>query len=872
MNDRTMAQHDDSHAGMPEAARRGLTAREAQERLRAEGPNALPELERRTALRIVVDVVREPMFALLLGAGVLYLLLGSRGEALVLFAFACFSVAIAIVQEGRSERVLEALRDLTSPRALVIRDGGQIRIPGREVVRGDLLVLAEGDRVPADALLVSGDDVQADESLLTGESVPVRKRPQKEAGQGSPAADPLPGGDDLPFVFSGTMIVTGGGLARVTATGPRSEIGRIGHSVIRITPEPPPLQAQTRGFVTGFAIIGLSLSALAALLYGLLRGAWLQGLLGGIALAMSMLPEEFPLVLTVFMVMGAWRLSRSQVLTRRPAAIETLGAATVLCTDKTGTLTRNLMSVEWLERDAQCAAAVSGSGGAQPLHPKLRELLETAVLASRPEAVDPMDRALVRLAGAVGGAGAHGAPSAPQLIRGYPWLPELPALVQVWRLPGMGLLAAAKGAPEAIATLCRLDAAALQQMRLRVEELAERGLRVLAVASGGLASPAPPASALDLPLGLVGLIGFVDPLRDGIPAAVRECRSAGIRVVMITGDHQATARAIARQAGIEHATVMTGTELAGLDEQSLRAHAGEVSVFARITPQQKLRIVGALKARGEVVAMTGDGVNDAPALRSAHIGIAMGQRGTDVAREASSLVLLDDDFNSIVRAVRLGRRIYDNIVKAVGYILAIHIPIAGLALLPIALSRPLVLTPMLIAILELIIDPLCSVVLEAERDEHVMTRPPRDPDAKLLSPRLLVTGFVQGGLAILAVCGVFLYATERGLDSEQVRSMGFLALICCNYALIFANRSFSASPLDAFSRPNPSLWISIAAAAGALGAIFSIPLLRAFLDLGPLQARQVLLCLGAAGVLLAALEAVKLLARRTMMVHSRAAP
>ncbi len=852
MSARGVSQADDEVRASV-ASRRGLTAHEAAQRLQAEGPNALPELERRTAMRIVLEVVREPMFALLLGAGVLYLLIGSRGEALVLFAFACFSVAIAIIQEGRSERVLEALRDLTSPRALVIRDGEQTRIPGREVVRGDLLVLAEGDRVPADALLISGDDVLADESLLTGESVPVRKRPALR-----PPADAAPGGDDLPLVFSGTLIVTGGGLATVTATGPRSEIGKIGHAVTRITPEPPRLQVQTRGFVTGFAIVGLSLSGIAVLLYGLLRGAWLQGLLGGIALGMSMLPEEFPLVLTVFMVMGAWRLSRSQVLTRRPAAIETLGAATVLCTDKTGTLTRNLMSVERLERDAQCATEPARSGGSRSLQPRLRELLEMAVLASRPEAVDPMDRALVRLAGDVG----VGATEA-ELIRGYPWRPELPALVQVWRRSSGMLVAAAKGAPEAIATLCALDGAAGEALRKRVEELAQRGMRVLAVASADLEASVPPAAAIDLPLRLAGLVGFVDPLREGIPEAVRECRSAGIRVVMITGDHPQTARAIARQAGIEHERVMTGAELARLDEPSLRERAPEVSVFARITPEQKLRIVAALKARGEVVAMTGDGVNDAPALRSAHIGIAMGQRGTDVAREASSLVLLDDDFNSIVRAVRLGRRIYDNLVKAIGYILAIHLPIAGLALVPVALGRPLVLTPMLIAILELIIDPLCSVVLEAERDERdVMTRPPRNPESPLLSRRLLVTGFLQGVLAILAVVGVFLFATLHGLTAEQVRSMGFVTLVCANYALIFANRSFSASPLEGIARRNPSLWISVAAAAGALVAIFVIPAVRGFLHLAPLQGAEILLCVAAAVTLLGALEAVKLLARR----------
>ncbi|MGH8168990.1 MAG: cation-translocating P-type ATPase [Steroidobacteraceae bacterium] len=858
-------------------SRHGLSGREAAQRLRAEGPNALPELDRRTALRIVADVVREPMFALLLGAGVLYLLIGSRGEALVLFAFACFSVAIAIVQEGRSERVLEALRDLTSPRALVIRDGGQTRIAGKDVVRGDLLVLAEGDRVPADAVLVSGDDIQADESLLTGESVPVRKRVSREP----PPAEVVPGGDDLPYVFSGTLIVTGGALAVVTATGPRSEIGKIGHAVTRVTPEPSRLQVQTRGFITGFAIVGLSLSAIAVLLYGALRGAWLQGLLGGIALGMSLLPEEFPLVLTVFMVMGAWRLSRSHVLTRRPAAIETLGAATVLCTDKTGTLTRNLMSVGWLERDAQTAASVSeaelaGGGGVRTLQSGLRELLETAVLACRPEAVDPMDRALVRLAGEAAGniagnAGSNvgGDTGRAELIRGYPWQPELPAYIQVWRGADAGLIAAAKGAPEAIATLCRLDAAATQSLRLRVEELAHRGMRVLAVAAAVLGSTAPPERAVDLPLRLTGLIGFVDPLREGIPAAVRECRSAGIRVVMITGDHPATARAIAAQAGIEHEAVMSGAELARLDDLALREHAGRVSVFARITPEQKLRIVSALKTRGEVVAMTGDGVNDAPALRSAHIGIAMGQRGTDVAREASSLVLLDDDFNSIVRAVRLGRRIYDNLVKAVGYILAIHLPIAGLALVPIALGRPLVLTPMLIAILELIIDPLCSVVLEAERDERdVMTRPPRDPEGALLSRPLLVTGFLQGLLAIVAVCGVFLFAVLRGLSAEQVRSMGFLTLVCANYALIFANRSFSASPLAGLARPNPSLWISVAGAAGALAAMLRIPSIRGFLHLGPLQSGQVLLCIGAAAVLLCALEGVKLTVRGAWPLQS----
>ena len=405
----------------------GLSEGEAALRLAREGPNALPELERRSVLRIILEVVREPMFALLLGAALVYALIGDLGEALVLLAFACLSVSIAIIQQGRSERVVQALRDLTSPRALVIRDGERKRIAGREVARGDTLVLTEGDRVPADAVLVSGNNIQADESLLTGESVPVRKKPAV-ASLAPPAS---PGGDDLPHVYSGTLIVRGTGLAVVSATGVRSELGKIGHALREIESEPPRLQQQTRRVVILFAVVGISLSALAVVLYGLLRGNWLQGVLGGIALGLSMLPEEFPLVLTVFMVMGAWRLSQSKVLTRRPAAIETLGAATVLCTDKTGTLTQNRMAVSHLQ---------SGSRGWRQEDPPERirgdpvllDLLRTSVLASEGEALDPMERALQRLARKVG----WSVPAAAELVREYPLRPELLAVTRVWREPG----------------------------------------------------------------------------------------------------------------------------------------------------------------------------------------------------------------------------------------------------------------------------------------------------------------------------------------------------------------------------------------------------------------------------------------------------
>jgi len=835
---------------VPEPAREGLSEREAALRLARDGPNELPARDRRTSLRIVADVVHEPMFALLLGAGLLYLALGDLSEALALLVFASLSVTIAVIQQGRSERVLDALRELASPRALVVRDGQRRRIPGREVVRGDTLVLVEGDRIPADGILISGENVQVDESLLTGESVSVRKRPTGD----SPSLPASPGGDDLPHVFSGTLVIRGAGLAVATATGARSEIGKIGRAVGAIESEPPRLQVQTRRLVLVFAAVGLTLSALVIVLYGVLRGSWIEAILAGIALGMSMLPEEVPLVLTVFMVMGAWRLSRSRVLTRRAAAIETLGAATVLCTDKTGTLTHNMMSVRRLQSATECWRQGDASAGIASSS-SLAKLLDTARLASEQEALDPMERALHELSKAAHG----GASRVGELLREYPLRPELLAVTRVWAGPEGGAhLAAAKGAPEAIAQLCCMDRGEREALGNQVDELARQGMRVLGVARAQIEGRALPAAPTEIRFAFLGLVGFADPLRATVPAAVRECRSAGIRIVMITGDYPETARAIALQAGIGDGALLTGGEVERMSDASLAQRIRPATIFARITPAQKLRIVNALKANGEVVAMTGDGVNDAPALKAAHIGVAMGGRGTDVAREASSIVLLDDDFGSIVRAVRVGRRIYDNLRKAMGYILAIHVPIAGLALLPILLGQPLLLTPMLIAFLELIIDPACSIVFEAEQEEaDLMSRPPRDPRAPLLSPALMGWSLLQGTLAFVAAAAVFLVAAGRGMPENEMRALTFVALVGVNVTLIFVNRTFSASLRVAFGRPNPWLWGGLGLAGGTLASVLLWPDARAFLALGPLHADDLAVCLAVVLALLVVLEGAK---------------
>ena len=528
---------------------RGLSEADVQARLKTEGYNELPRPDRRTPLRIILEVLREPMLALLLGGGVIYLALGDLKEALILLAFATMSVLITVVQETRTERVLEALRDLTSPRALVIRDGERKRIAGREVVRGDFVVLAEGDRVPADAVLVQSHDLQTDESLLTGESVPVRKIAGADV---APSKGRRPGGDDLPYVFSGSLVVRGTGMGEVTATGARSEIGKIGQSLSTLEVEPPRLQAQTRRLVRMFAMVGAAVSVLAVLLYGTLRGGWLDAVLAGIALGMSMLPEEFPVVLTVFMAMGAWRISRARVLTRRAAAIETLGSATVLCTDKTGTLTENRMSISELRlRSAKVFRPREASGAKLP--EDFHDLVEFGLLASARDPFDPMEKAFHDLGREQLAETEHLHGAEWKLVHAYGLRPGLLAMSHVWQAADgrQGFVIAAKGAPEAIADLCHLSAADLAALTQSVDAMAAEGLRVLGVARASFEGQTWPDSQHDFTFEFLGLVGLADPLRASVPDAVSECRSAGIRVVMITGDYPATARAIARQAGLD---------------------------------------------------------------------------------------------------------------------------------------------------------------------------------------------------------------------------------------------------------------------------------------------------------------------------------
>jgi Ca2+-transporting ATPase len=835
----------------------GLSAAEAATRLRDEGFNELPSSSRRGFLAITFEVVREPMFLLLIACGIIYLALGDLQEALMLLGFVCVVMGITFYQEQKTERTLEALRDLSSPRALVIRDGRQIRIAGREVVRDDILVLAEGDRVPADALVLSSMNLTADESLLTGESVSVRK-----AAQDGVAEMGRPGGDDLPFVYSGTLIVQGQGIARALATGLATEVGRIGKALLILEPEDTPLKREISRLVRKLAIIGVSLCALVVIIYGVTRGNWLDGFLAGITMAMAILPEEFPVILTIFLALGAWRIAKKNVLTRRVPAIEALGAATVLCVDKTGTLTLNQMSVRTIFSRGEFRT-IRDHDEKLPLD-AFHELLEFSILASQRDPFDPMEKAIKEFGSRYLASTEH-LHNDWSLVREYPLSRSLLAMSHVWKSPtGTDYVISAKGAPEVIADLCHFDEARLHELSMTVSGMADEGLRVIGVARAFFNDPALPAGQHDFDFEFLGLIGLADPVRPSVPAALKECYDAGIRVVMITGDYPGTARSIARQIGLMPLDeIITGPELDLMDNAELQGRVKDVNIFARVVPEQKLRLVDAFKANGEIVAMTGDGVNDAPALKSAHIGIAMGGRGTDVAREAADLVLLDDDFSSIVQTVKLGRRIFDNIKKAMAYTIAVHVPIAGLSLLPVIFQWPLVLLPVHIVFMELIIDPACSIVFEAEKEEDdVMRRPPRDPGEALFSKRTLVISLLQGVSVLIIVLALFGIAIYRGLGELDARTLTFTTLIIANLCLIFANRSWTRTILATLHTPNRALWWVSGGALCFLGLTLNTPFLRSLFHITRLHAVDMAICLaaGISGVLW--FEGFKLVARQ----------
>lgn len=749
------------------------------------GSNVLPETQPKQFYHILFDVIKEPMFLMLLVAGTIYLALGDKAEALFLLTFVFAVIGMTLFQEHKTQRALESLRDLSAPRALVIRDGEEIRIPGRDIVVDDVMILHEGDRIAADARLIEGQ-ISVDESLLSGESVPVNKAVDEE-------------------LFASTVVTKGVGLARVQAVGIDTAVGHIGQS-LRVTEESvSALQKGSHTLIRNLSLIAVTVASVLVLInWGLNHLSLLESLLSGIALAMATLPEEIPVILTVFLALGAWRITKIKVLTRRVTAVETLGAITVLAVDKTGTLTQNRMEIAELSVNSENFSAIQEAGLPETYH----QLVEFAMLATPLDPYDPMEKAIQSFGHErLGGTEHLHDQCSPEFQ--YDLSPDIMAMTRIYSdiEPSLHLLAT-KGSPEAITDLCHLSESRRNEIHSQVEAMASRGLRVLGVAKGELLSsgnePVWPKTQHDFDFTFLGLIGFIDPPRPEIPDAIAECRSAGIRILMLTGDHPATARAIAKQVGLsESANVITGDEMSQLRDEDLLLRLKTTDICARLQPEQKLYLVRLLQQNGNVVGMTGDGVNDAPALKAADVGIAMGERGTDVAREAAAIVLLNDSFASIVTAIRQGRNIYDNITKATRFVFAVHLPIIILTLLPALLHWPVLLQPVHIVLLQLLIDPACAIVFEAETaSANIMHRPPRRLSSSPFTIQHIGFALAQGsGIALLLLAG-FTLLINLGWSIGEIRISLFMSLIPTIFLLVLVN----SNSFRRFEVTNP--WIA----------------------------------------------------------------
>ena len=792
---------------------RGLTNQAVASSRVANGRNVLTAKSGSGLLATLKEVVTEPMFLLLLVACTVYFVLGRLEEAVTLIVALLLVAGISVYQAVRSERALGALRELTQPRARVQRNGTLDTVPVEDLVVGDAVLVEEGSHLPADGTLAEANDFAVDEAILTGEAVPVSKA----------VDDP---------VFAGTSTAAGSAWLTVTAVGGQTRLGLIGRSMAGIITEKTPLQLQVRRFVLRMAWVG---AAAFALVWGVnyaRSGDWVMALLFGLTLAMSILPEEIPVAFSSFMALGAARLSRLGVLTKQPQTVESLGSATVICADKTGTLTQEGMSVRQLyDGAAKALAAVPGS-----LSATANAVLAHARWASENEPFDAMEKAIVA---AFAAADPAGAAALDPMVHEYPLGGQPPMMTHVRQAPNGDLVVAGKGAVERILAVCRLEPAVAARLRDVTKRLSEQGYRVLGVARGAYTTPDFPAAQDDFTWSFLGLVALENPPKANAAAVIRSFGEAGIRVKMITGDFPETAQAIARQVGLPGAdTLLTGQQVMALDGAALRQQATATAVFARMFPEAKLRVVEALKANGEVVAMTGDGVNDGPALKAAHIGVAMGRRGTEVARQAASLVLVDDDLGSMVVAIAQGRRIYQNFKKAVFYVVSIHIPIVLTVAVPLLAGWEWanLFTPVHVIFLELVMGPTCSIAFENEPAEAgQMQQPPRPLTATFLAGAELGRSVVQGLGIALAVLGVYYVAMRQGEPVAVGRTLVFATLVLSNIGLTLVNRSFTQSVFRTIRVPNRVLWLMLALTLGLLLATLLVPAARQLFGFAPVS-------------------------------------
>lgn len=825
----------------------GLTSAEAAKLQEQYGKNELQAQKKESFIKKAFHTFCEPMFLLLIVAAIIYFFLGEPRNGAIMLISVLAVIGIDIAQEWKTDKTLNALRDLSAPQVTVIRDGAETLITSADLVPGDVMMICEGVKIPADGTVLRCNDLCVDESSLTGENEGVCKiitensEPSKEHWRRD-------------YCYAGTLVTQGSGAILVDKIGASTEYGKIGVNVASAPKELSPLQKQTGNLVKLCAGIAAVLFALVGVFTYInlpdhaLGARLVESVLSGITLAMAMIPEEFPVILTVFLSMGAWRLAKRHSLVRSLPSVETLGAVSVLCVDKTGTITMNQMTVQQIFT----------------LNVDENTLIETMGLGCETDAYDPMEKAMLSYCES------HGF-SREQLFGGdliteYTFTNELKMMGHVWRRDN-GLLIAAKGSPEKILSVCNISDNDRNIAEHKIAEMSGEGLRVIAVAfMKPLDDSEIPESLRQSTLTLLGLVGLADPPREGIADDIAICNKAGIRVVMITGDNGVTASAIAKKIGIKgYDNIITGDMLGEMSDEELREKVKNVSIFSRVIPEHKMRIVRAFRDNGEIVAMTGDGVNDAPALKYADIGIAMGKRGSEVSREAADLILMDDNFTTIVDTVRDGRRIYDNIRKAVGYVFTIHLPIAFASLIaPLLGISPVavLLLPLHVVLLELIIDPTCSIVLERQPAEtDIMDRPPRDPKDNIVNSKILIKSIAQGLVIFAASFGTYLYILGGHAENAPLaRAMGLSIIMLSNLFLVQVNSSDKDFVYRSFARlfREKIIWaVNIITIAG-LGVILYSPL-NSFLKLSSLSAGQFFSCLGVAALSVLWYELVKLI-------------
>jgi len=828
---------------------KGLTDEQVVTSRHKHGRNVTTLREQNRLWQVIKEIATEPLFIILVCTAAIYILLGEFSEAVIMIIALGFVSGISIYQENRSRSAVAGLKKLTASLAKVIRNGVTQKIDTEELVVDDLIVLEDGDKVPADAIIIRQNDFSVNESILTGESLAVLKETEGPNNN----------------VFQGTMIMSGSCVAQVTAVGKQSELGKIGQSLEEIEISRTPLQEQIKSFVKAMVGVG---SIAFLIVWGInyyLSHDVLHSLLQGLTLAMSVLPEEIPVAFSTFMALGAYHLYKQKVIARSPHTVETLGAATVICTDKTGTITENEMRLAVIydfinDKEYDYVAGV----------PSFNSVLEYAMWASEPTPFDAMEKSIHTVYTSV-------APNDKRLtytqIHEYPLGGKPPIMTHVFSNNANDRIIACKGSVEGVLNQSILSADQRDKILSITKRFASKGYRILAVGRSDYSDPEFPLSQYKFEFQFLGLIGFYDPPKKNIATTLKKFYEAGIEVKMITGDYAETAVAIADQVGMKKGTgILTGDQVIEMNDNELRQQVRGVTIFVRMYPVAKLKVIEALKANGEVVAMTGDGVNDGPALKAAHIGIAMGKRGSEVAKNAASLVLVDDDLFNMTEAVALGRRIYENLKKAIQYIISIHIPIILIVTMPLILMWDYIniFSPIHVIFLELIMGPTCSVIFENEPIEgNSMTRKPRKMSSTFFSMRELSLSIVQG-LVITTVClAMGYYFIQIGSSEATVRTIIYTTLIFSNLFLTLANRSFYYSVFTTIRYKNALIPLILSISLIVLFlSIYFYPLQRIF-AFEAIAIKSIALCLGAAFAGVMWVEIVKWIRRKATPSESK---